>query len=69
MLSYSPFDESVKSHPRVMTIDKIIELGSKYFYNISQVCPGSFVHSKFNSSEKNFDNATHGEILIIFKND
>lgn len=69
VLSYSPFDESVKSHPRVMTIDKITELGSKYFNNISQVCPGGFVHSKFNSSDKNFDKATHGEILIIFKND
>lgn len=69
VLSYSPFDESVKSHPRVMTIDKITELGSKYFNNISQVCPGGFVHSKFNNSEKNFDKTTHGEILIIFKND
>ena len=69
VLSYSPFDDSVKSHPRVMTIDKIIELGSKYFNNIYQVCPGEFVHSKFNHAEKNFEKKTHGEILIIFKND
>jgi adenine-specific DNA methylase len=69
VLSYSPFDDSVKSHPRVMTIDQILKLGSKYFNNISQICPGEFVHSKFNHAEKNFAIKTHGEILIIFKND
>lgn len=69
VLSYSPFDENTKSTPRVMTIDKIKELGSKYFNNISIRHPGTFMHSKFTTKEKSFDKVIDGEILIVFKND
>lgn len=66
VLSYSPFDEKGNERPRVMTIDKIKAIGSKYFSNIYEKCPGKIQHSKLNNKEKNFEIKTHGEILIVF---
>ena len=69
VLSYSPFDQDGKEHPRVMTIENLMKIASKYFKNITTVCPGEFMHSKLNRQDKNFEKKTHGEMLLICRND
>lgn len=65
VISYSPFDESKKEAPRLMTIAEITELASKYFANVEVKSIGNFFHSRLNITEKNSDISYEAEILII----
>ena len=66
VLSYSPFDGDSVTHPRVMTIDALEELGQKYFSNTTVCSPGALSHSKLNKSEKHLDSSDFGEVLLVF---
>ena len=68
ILSYSPYDDSKDSHPRMLTIEQIKTIANTYYRNIEIMSPGKFSHSKFNNSEKNFDMTYNAEILIVCKN-
>lgn len=67
VLSYSPYDETTESHPRVMTIESLMRIGENYYSNVETRVPGGLTHSKLNHSEKNFGKTEFGEILLIFK--
>ena len=66
VLSYSPYDSTVESHPRVMTIERLLDIGKKYYNNIDVRAPGLFSHSKFNNIEKNFAKNENGEVILVF---
>ena len=65
LLSYSPYDETKKSHPRVVTIQQLISLAREYFDNVEIVSAGSFKHNKLNSTEHLLEASNEAEILIV----
>lgn len=65
VLSYSPYDESKLSHPRVVTIDQLLSLAKIYFHSVDIVSAGYFTHNKLNSTEHFLDSSKEAEILII----
>ena len=65
LLSYSPYDESKQTHPRVVTMCQLTSLAKSYFNNVEIVSAGHFTHNKLNSSDKLLDASDHAEVLII----
>lgn len=63
VLSYSPFESD--SHPRLLTIDAIVELAESRFYSIEIVPAGAFAHSKFNASHLRKEPADEAELFLI----
>lgn len=68
LLSYSPYDETKKTHPRVVTMQQLISMAKKYFDNVETVSAGSFKHSKLNSTEHFLEAADEAELLIVCTN-
>ena len=67
-MSYSPYDETKKSHPRVETMQQIITLAKEYFDNVETVSAGSFKHNKLNSTEHFLEASDEAELLIVCTN-
>lgn len=65
VLSYSPYDKTKKTHPRVVTMDKLIELANQYFENVEVVSAGLFSHNKLNSTKNLLEASNNAEVLII----
>lgn len=51
LLSYSPYDESKKTHPRVVTMKQLVSWAEEYFAEVEVVSAGHFSHNKLNSTE------------------
>lgn len=68
VLSYSPYDKSKGAHPRVVEIEQLENIASKYFNNIEIRSIGRFSHSKLNKSELHLDAEEYAEVLIICRN-
>ena len=68
LLSYSPYDETKESHPRVVTINQLISWSSDYFSNVKVVSAGHFTHNKLNSTEHFLESSDEAEILIVCTN-
>ena len=64
LLSYSPYDETKESHPRVVTISQLMSWASEYFNNVEVVSAGHFTHNKLNSTEHFLESSDEAEILI-----
>nr|WP_255723972.1 DNA adenine methylase [Terrimonas ginsenosidimutans] len=64
LVSYSPFDESKKSHPRLLTLTDLLALAKKYYRNVEILSPGKFSHSKLNHSDKHLHSSDEAEVLI-----
>lgn len=67
VLSYSPFSSESKTHPRVMDIDTINNLGKKYFSNIECISAGELRHSKLNHSSMHLEASNQAELFFVFK--
>ena len=68
LLSYSPYDESKESHPRVVTITQLLSWANNYFDNVEMVSAGHFSHSKLNSTEHFLESSDEAEMLIVCTN-
>lgn len=68
LLSYSPYDESKGSHPRVVTMQQLIEIAQRHFKNVEVVSAGYFTHNKFNSTEHFLAASNEAEVLIVCTN-
>lgn len=69
LLSYSPYDETKKTHPRVVTMRQLITMAKEYFNNVETVSAGSFKHNKLNSTEHLLEASEEAELLIVCTND
>ena len=67
-LSYSPYDETRKSHPRVVTMQQLITWAEEYFNHVKIVSAGNFKHNKLNSAEHFLEASNEAELLIICTN-
>ena len=68
LLSYSPYDETKKTHPRVVTMQQILSWAKEYFDNVDQVSAGHFTHNKLNSTEHFLESSEEAEMLIVCTN-
>lgn len=68
VLSYSPYNESLKSRPRLLTIEQILNLAKNYFKEVDMISAGYFKHSKLNNSEKHLNASDNAELLIVCLN-
>ena len=68
LLSYSPYDETKKSHPRVVTMQQLIALANEYFHSVETISAGSFKHNKLNSTEHFLEASDEAEMLIVCTN-
>jgi len=68
LLSYSPYDETKKTHPRVVTMQQLTDLAKEYFSSVEIKSAGHFVHNKLNSTEHFLEASNEAEVLIICTN-
>lgn len=68
LLSYSPYDETKKSHPRVVTMQQLISMAKDFFDNVEIVSAGTFKHNKLNSTEHFLEASDEAELLIVCTN-
>lgn len=65
MLSYSPYDTTKKTHPRVVTIEQLCIWAKKFFRAVEIVSAGRFSHNKLNSAAHQLEASDEAEQLII----
>lgn len=65
LLSYSPYDQSKRSHPRVVTIDQLVGVAEKYYRKVEVVSAGTFHHNKLNSTLHKLEAADEAEVMIV----
>ena len=68
LLSYSPYDETKKTHPRVVTMQQLISLAKDYFNHVDIISAGHFTHNKLNSIEHFLESSDEAEMLIVCTN-
>lgn len=68
VLSYSPYDETKKSHPRVVTMNQLTSLAGNHFKNVRIISAGHFTHNKLNSSAHFLEASDEAEVLIVCTN-
>lgn len=68
LLSYSPYDETKKTHPRVVTMRQLLAWAREFFSSVEMVSAGTFKHNKLNSYEHFLDASDEAEVLIICTN-
>lgn len=68
LLSYSPYDETKKTHPRVVTLSQLVSWASEYFTNVEIVSAGHFTHNKLNSTSHLLEASDEAEVLIVCTN-
>ncbi|MGS0765301.1 DNA adenine methylase [Syntrophomonas curvata] len=67
VLSYSPYDKTRETSPRILSISELEAIAKKYYKNVDLVSAGQFSHSKLNKSDKNLNVSNDAEILIVCK--
>ena len=65
LLSYSPYDETKKTHPRVVTMRQLVSWTKRYFTDVEVVSAGRFAHNKLNSTEHFLESSDEAEMLIV----
>lgn len=68
LLSYSPYDETKKTHPRVVTMGQLISAAQNAFKSVEVVSAGHFSHNKLNSKPHELEASDSAEVLIICSN-
>ncbi|WP_435979503.1 DNA adenine methylase [Psychrobacter sp. DM4] len=66
LLSYSPFEN--EEHPRVMKVEEIIKIASKYFDNFEETIVTKLKHNKLNSNSNHLNRGLPAELLLLFTN-
>ncbi|MGQ0655480.1 MAG: DNA adenine methylase [Betaproteobacteria bacterium] len=64
VVSYSPFAESSRARPRLMSVEQIKNLAASYYSSVEVASAGRIAHSKLNASELNTDINYDAEILL-----
>lgn len=68
ILSYSPYDETKKTHPRVVTMNQLILWANNHFNHVEVMSAGHFTHNKLNSKVHHLHSSDEAEVLIICYN-
>lgn len=65
VLSYSPYAEVAGNRPRLMTIDRLVEIMGSYYGEVRLREAGVRAHNKFNRNERNIAVYYPAEVLLI----
>lgn len=65
LLSYSPYPTNRPATPRMITIQELVRSAKCYYREVETRPITSFLHSKLNSSEKNFSAVDLSELLVL----
>jgi adenine-specific DNA methylase len=65
VMSYSPYSAANGAHPRVMTMDALIEIARRHFRWVDAASVGTFSHSRLNRSDLNKEISYDAEHLLI----
>jgi len=68
ILSYSPYDETKNSHPRVVTMRQLTENAQLFFNDVQILSAGHFVHNKLTSADRFLEASDEAELLIVCTN-
>lgn len=68
ILSYSPYDETKKTHPRVVTMNQLLTWAKEHFYHVEVISAGHFTHNKLNSKIHHLHSSDEAEVLIVCSN-
>jgi len=68
LLSYSPYDKTKGAHPRVVELEFLESLASRYFKKVDIRSPGKFSHSKLNRTDLHLESEDVSEILLVCRN-
>lgn len=68
ILSYSPYDETKKTHPRVVTMQQLTDIAKEYFSSVEIKSAGHFTHNKLNSTEHLLEASDEAEVLFVCTN-
>jgi adenine-specific DNA methylase len=68
VLSYSPYPINMPATPRMITIDKLVQCAQCYYGKVETRPITTFLHSKLNSSDKNFSAVELSELLVLCSN-
>lgn len=68
LLAYSPYDTTKNSHPRVVTMDQLMNIAQSNFKNVELVSAGHFTHNKFNSKDHHLEASDAAEVMIVCNN-
>ncbi|MFQ2084968.1 DNA adenine methylase [Aeromonas veronii] len=67
LISYSPFENDSGSHPRVLSIDDIADIGKNFSKKIDIISAGELKHSKLNRSDLHLPATSLAETFIIVR--
>lgn len=67
LLSYSPFEENTKHRPRLLSINEITSLATKYYESVEVIEIKEHQHRKLNQAKNNTDALKNGEVMILCK--
>lgn len=65
VLSYSPYPESKRSTPRMVTVRQLVEMAKAHYGIVEQETVGWVSHSKLNQSNLELASSDESEVLII----
>ena len=65
LLSYSPYDVTKKTHPRVVTMQQLVLWAKRYFRDVEVVSAGRFSHNKLNSADHLLESSNEAEVLVV----
>ena len=64
IVSYSPFAEDSRARPRLMSIERIQALASRYYRSVEVASAGRIAHSKLNTVQLNTDMNYDAEVFL-----
>lgn len=64
VLSYSPHEEGDGTHPRVVSMQQIIELAEKYYRKVETLAVEGVTHNQLNRNELKLKKRNHAEVIV-----
>ena len=64
VLSYSPYQPTARSRPRLLTIDELLESARRHFRQVDVTPVSGVSHNKFNIKKRNVRVDAHAEVLV-----
>lgn len=65
ILSYSPYAETKRVTPRVVSVANLLALAAKYFSSVETLSCGNLAHSKLTRTDMHLDASNEAELLIV----
>ena len=65
VVSYSPFDKEGGAHPRLMSVQGIVEAARRHYSKVDVQSVGRFAHSKFNAVRHSLEASDEAELLVV----